>query len=257
MELKTYARTLWQRWPLLVLFALLAAVAAYSYSAKAPPTYRATAELSVTPSIVDYWTGEAVGRLLNNYSARLRSKAFAAEFAPALNATADDVAGKVHAVASTSDFRITIEVEDASPARAQAIANAAAARFVETIRQETAGRDKQDIYLDVMQPAERPSTPIGPRPKRDALGAALAGAVVGALVAFLLAFWDDTVQDAEEAATLFGVPVLGAIPRTSLTGVPYGLSRLWPFRSTRSLRPVHPAGPTGRRRVYKSPLAGI
>ncbi|HEV2121824.1 MAG TPA: Wzz/FepE/Etk N-terminal domain-containing protein [Chloroflexota bacterium] len=243
MELKTYARTLLRHWLLILLLAVIAGAAAYSYSARSTPLYRATAHLSVTPSEVDFFTGEAVQRLLNNYAARLRSKTFAAQYGAALMppATGDQLAGKVRAVAAPSDYRISIEVDDRDPVRAQQIANAAAYGFVERIRSETAGREKQAIYLEVLDQAEVPGAPLSPRPRRDAFGAALAGAIIGAAIAFLLEFWDDTLQTVDEATTLFGLPALGTIPGPQKTGVFHGISRRWPAR---------------RYRVHKSPLAG-
>src|SRR5215216_80226 len=161
MELRHYAQALVRRWPIVALFAVLAGGAAFTYSFGAQPTYRATAHLSVTPSVVDFFTGEAVQRLLNNYALRLRTQSFAAELAPRIGSgtRAEDVTGKVRAIAAPSEFRISIEVDDADAARAQRIANAAAYGFVEKIRAETAARekaDKQDVYVEVMEPAGLP-----------------------------------------------------------------------------------------------------
>jgi capsular polysaccharide biosynthesis protein len=227
MELRTYIRALLRRWPLILVFALLSAGVSYGYASRAPRLYRATAQLSVTPSIVDFFTGEAVQRLLNNYALRLRSRAFAAEFAPRVGPGVgpDDVTGKVRAVAAPTEFRIGIEVDDVDPARAQQIANAAAFSFVERIRAETAGREKQDIFVHVLEQAELPGAPFSPRPRRDALGAALAGVLLGAVLAILLETWDDTVRTGDEARSLYGRPVLASIPSTHPKGILHVFSR--------------------------------
>src|SRR5688500_7208428 len=222
MELRHYAHALLRRWPLIFLFAILAAGGAFAYSAQAPRVYRATAQLSVTPSIVDFFTGEAVQRLLNNYALRLRTHTFAAEFAPRANATADEVAGKVRAVAAPNEFRISIEVDDADALRAQRIANAAAFGFVEKLRSETAARekqDRQDVYVEVLEPAGLPAAPFSPRPRRDALGGALVGILLAGALALLLEAWDDSVRDADEAHQLLGLPVLAAIPSSRRNGI--------------------------------------
>ena len=222
MELRHYANALLRRWPLIVLFASLAAASAFAYSWQAPRVYRATAQLSVTPSIVDFFTGEAVQRLLNNYALRLRTHTFAAEFAPRAGATADEVAGKVRAVAAPSDFRISIEVDDADPARAQRIANAAAYGFVEKLRTETAVRekqDRQDVYVEVLEPAGLPAAPFSPRPRRDALGGALVGVLLAGALALVLEAWDDSVRDVDEAHRLLDLPVLAAIPSSQRNGL--------------------------------------
>lgn len=247
MEYTAYARTVLRRWPLVLGLMLLAGLTAYTYGARAPRVYRATAQLSVTPSVVEFFTGEAIQRLLSNYSLQLRSRIFAAEVAPRLQppATVDQVAGKVRAVAAPAEYRIAIEVDDGDPVRAQQIANAAAAAFVDRIRAENAGREKRDIAIDVLEWAEVPATPVSPRPRRDAFGAAILGAVIGIALAFVLEWWDDTFTTADEAAAALGMPLLGAIPgaptnRTIATGVLNG------FRRRR---------PAGRGRLHESTLA--
>jgi non-specific protein-tyrosine kinase len=224
MELRQYARALLRRWPLLVAFAVLAAVGAYGYSFRAPRLYRATAQLSVTPSVVDFFTGEAVQRLLNNYALRLRTQAFAAELAPRVGpgTRGEDVAGKVRAVAAPNEYRISIEVDDGDPARAQQIANAAAYGFIEKIRSETASRekpDRQDVFVEVMEPAGLPAAPFSPRPRRDALGGALVGALLAGVLALMFEAWDDSVKSVAETHALLGYRVLAAIPTTHRPGV--------------------------------------
>jgi receptor protein-tyrosine kinase len=224
MDYRTYARILGRRWLLILALAALAAAGAYAYSVRAPRIYRASAQLSVTPTSVDFFKGEAVQRLLNNYTWQLRSRDFAARIAPALQPpeTVDQVAGKIKAVAAPAEYRVAVEVDDADAHRAQRLANAAASGFVELIRGEVAGNDKWEVQVKVLDRAELPGSPISPRPRRDALGAALLGALLGVALSLLLEFWDDTVQDAGEAATLLGWPALGAIPafdRTTKAGV--------------------------------------
>lgn len=235
MEFRTYAAVLFRRWPLILALAALAAGGAYASSIRTPRVYRATAQLSVTPSIVDFFTGEAVQRLLPNYAQRLRSEAFSEQIAAHLRPTLapNEVAGKVRAVASPAEYRIAIEVEDADPARARQIANAAAAGFVDKIGQETAGKDRQDIAVVVLEEARLPFVPIRPRPRRDALGAAILGALVGVALAFLLEYGDNTVKTADAAAALLALPVLGAIPGDDRKGVIHGHRPRWPARRSR------------------------
>jgi len=230
MELRQYARILVRRLPIIMLLAAFGAGSAYAFAAGSPRLYRATAHLSVTPSTIDFFTGEAVQRLMNNYALRLRSNAFAAEFAPrvSLAARGDDVNGKVRAVAAPQEYRISVEVDDPDPARAQQIANAAAYGFVEKIRSESKSRsnqEKQDIYLEVFEPAGVPGAPFSPRPRRDALGGALIGAIIAGALVLLLEALDDTVKSAAEAQGLLGLQLLGSIPNSKRTGVLNGVIR--------------------------------
>lgn len=215
MEFRSYVRVLRRRWLVIAICAVLAAGTAYAYAAPAPRIYRATAHLSVTPSVVDFFTGEAVQRLLNNYALQLRSRAFASDVARWLPASAGNVAGKIRAVAAPAEYRIGIEVDDTDPQVAQMIANAAADAFVARIRADIAGKERHDIAIDILDHAEVPGSPVSPRPKRDALGAGIAGAMIGAAAALLLEFLDDTIKTADEAASLLGLPVLGTLPRVT------------------------------------------
>jgi capsular polysaccharide biosynthesis protein len=267
VELRTYARILLRRWWLPVAFALVAAVVGYGVSAQAAPTFRATSQLSILPSIVDYFTGEAVQRLLNNYSLQLKSRAFAGLAAQRLPTPgrAEDVVGKIKAVAAPAEYRIAIEVDDADPSRARDLANAAATAFVEKIRAENAGREKRDIEVQILDLAEMPGAPISPRPRRNAAGAGILGAGLGIAAAFLLEYVDYHRPQRRSGAP--GAP-----------GAPGGTgSRRDPLRRRRALsaRPsppelVAPAGaregvfPYGLRSrrsadrgdVHQTPLAG-
>jgi uncharacterized protein involved in exopolysaccharide biosynthesis len=235
MELRAYARVLLRRWWLPLLFAALASGGAYVASSRATPTYRATAQLSVTPSIVDYFTGEAVQRLLNNYSLQLKSRGFAAlvaeqlgtagappagptgnggAYSPPLAGGSPALQGKIKAVASPSEYRIAIEVDDADPGRAQAIANAAAQAFVEKMQAENAGREKHDVEVQVLDLAERPGAPVSPSPKRTAAGAGLLGAALGVGAVFLLEYLDDHGPLRRPGARLAGRSRAGSAGRS-------------------------------------------
>lgn len=106
MEFSAYARIVLQRWRLIIALILLATVTAYVTNAQGPVAYRATASLSVTPSIVEYWTGQAVERLLNNYALQIRSRPFASIVAKAAGLPEDALTGRIRAVAAplNSDF---------------------------------------------------------------------------------------------------------------------------------------------------------
>jgi receptor protein-tyrosine kinase len=242
MDLRTYLGILARRWPLIVGLAALAGATAYLSAVRAPRVYRATAQLSVTPTSIDFFKGEAVQRLLNNYTWQLRSRDFAARIAPAVQppAAPEALAGKIKAVAAPSEYRIAIEVDDPDPARAQAIANAAAVGFVDLILAEVAGNEKWEVQVKVLDRAELPAAPVSPRPKRDAAGAGILGALLGIGLALLLEFWDDRIKDADEAGSLLAWPVLGVIPRVQgATARPRWLPRPQPQPRA---SPLPPAG---------------
>ena len=212
VEFSAYARIVLQRWRLIIALILLATVTAYVTNAQGPVAYRATASLSVTPSIVEYWTGQAVERLLNNYALQIRSRPFASIVAKAAGLPEDALTGRIRAVAAPAEFRLSLEVDDADPELASTIVNLAANAFVAKIRAEISGRERQDIRLEVLEPALRPDSPVSPRPGRAGLGGAIAGALLGAGLAVVLTFWDGRIYTAGDAERSWNAPVLGAIP---------------------------------------------
>lgn len=65
----------------------------------------------------------------------------------------------------------------------------------------------------VIQPATAPGSPSSPRPKRDAILAAMAALVLGAIVVYLLARYGDRYGSAEDAARDLDLPLLVELPR--------------------------------------------
>lgn len=212
MELAAYARIVLDRWRTIVALICIAAAVAYGTSLQTPLTYRATASLSVTPSIVEYWTGQAVERLLNNYALQIRSRPFAATVARDAGLPPGTLDGRLRAVAAPTEFRVSIEIDDADAEESARLANLAGAAFVAKIRSEIAGKERQDIRLEVLEPAMRPDAPVSPRPGRAAAGGAFAGAIIGAALAALATVWEGRLHTLSEASRTWGVPVLGAIP---------------------------------------------
>ena len=212
MELAAYARIVRDRFRTLAALVLVAGAVAYGTSVQSPVTYRATASLSVTPSIVEYWTGQAVERLLNNYALQIRSRPFAATVARDAGLPVGALDGRLRAVAAPTEFRVSIEIDDADAEESARLVNLAGAAFVTKIRSEIAGKERQDIRLEVLEPATKPDAPISPRPGRAAAGGALAGAIIGAALAGLATVWEGRLHTPSEAARAWGVPVIGTIP---------------------------------------------
>lgn len=212
MELAAYARIVRDFWKNIAALVLVAGAVAYGTSVQSPVTYRATASLSVTPSIVEYWTGQAVERLLNNYALQIRSRPFAATVARDAGLPVGALDGRLRAVAAPTEFRVSIEIDDADAEESARLVNLAGAAFVTKIRSEIAGKERQDIRLEVLEPATKPDAPISPRPGRAAAGGALAGAIIGAALAGLATVWEGRLHTPSEAARAWGVPVIGTIP---------------------------------------------
>jgi polysaccharide biosynthesis transport protein len=149
---------------------------------------------------------------------------------------------------------LTIRAEDPDPRRAAAVANAvasalveirverASARFDTTISQleqqlagvppsDTRGRrdlsgqiervrtlrDSQRYGAQVVQSATVPSTPVSPRPLRNAALALVVSLLFAIGLAFVLDRLDRRVRDPEDLATLAGTPLLGEVPSAAFS----------------------------------------
>lgn len=66
--------------------------------------------------------------------------------------------------------------------------------------------------VSIVEPAERPSDPVEPRPARNALFAGLAGLLLGLAAVFVVEYFDTSVTSAADLARITPVPVLAAVP---------------------------------------------
>jgi capsular exopolysaccharide synthesis family protein len=67
---------------------------------------------------------------------------------------------------------------------------------------------------ELVQPAELPTSPSSPKPKRNAALGAIVGLLLGIGLAFLLERLNRRIRDPEEAQEAYGVPVLATIPES-------------------------------------------
>jgi polysaccharide biosynthesis transport protein len=65
---------------------------------------------------------------------------------------------------------------------------------------------------ELVQPAEAPSSPSSPKPRKDALLGAVVGLLFGLALSFLLERLNRRLRDPEEAEEVLGLPILGTIP---------------------------------------------
>lgn len=70
-------------------------------------------------------------------------------------------------------------------------------------------------YLTIIEPAIRPTKPVGPQTEMNTLMAAALGLILAVAGAFFLEYLDDTVKTAEDAWRVLDLPTLGAIARIS------------------------------------------
>lgn len=127
---------------------------------------------------------------------------------------AGNVAGKLRSSVESGTYLIDITARDAHPARAQAIANAAANALTSAVQELQQSRPSSDrITLVILDQAQLPGRAVSPKPKQDvALGLAL-GVVVGLLVVGLQEALDRTVRSTDQASGSVPAPLLAVVPR--------------------------------------------
>jgi succinoglycan biosynthesis transport protein ExoP len=134
--------------------------------------------------------------------------------------TAQDLASRVTAASLDDTVLLTVTVQDPSPRRASAIANAIAIEFPLLVnRIETpAGQTRSPVKLSVTRPAVPAGEPDSPKPELYLLVGNILGFVLGALAAALRQALDRTIRSAEQAGALADAPLLGAISESRELG---------------------------------------
>jgi len=72
--------------------------------------------------------------------------------------------------------------------------------------------------IEVVDPALKPTVPVKPKKKRNALLGLISGLVIGCVFAFILEYADKTIKTEDEAKQLLNLPILGTIPQPGAQG---------------------------------------
>ena len=110
---------------------------------------------------------------------------------------------------------VNVSYKDPDPRRAQLIANTIGQVLSEKISEVSLGASA--ITARVWEPATLPQSPVSPDPKRNVITALALGIILGVVLAFLLEYVGDRWSSKEEVEEVSRVPVLGAIPRFTIS----------------------------------------
>lgn len=233
MELRYYLAIVRRRWPLVIGLPLLVALLSGAAAFNQPQRYSLTARLLVTqtplarvatdadnPDLNSVGNWQASEYLLDDLPQVLSSAAFATDVSALLAAQGYTISpGTVQGaiVGTTTHRSLDIDVTTDRPEDAVAIARGAAEALKANglaYWNRVSPDDGPGLQVAVLTLPES-ATPLNSRRRAltdVALRTALALATAVGL-AFLLHSLDRTVQNREQAESLLGAPVLGAIPR--------------------------------------------
>ena len=206
---------LWRRKWIVVLTFLVFAVGTAIVSKTLTKIYSTSSTLLVVPS---QQTGtfdaiQASQVIARTYGNIIASDNIAQQVATRLGGglTKDEVHGETsfEVVADTQLLKTT--VEDPSPTRARAIANAYASEFIAYAQTHLGTTTKATVALADAAPL--PDSPVKPKPTLYTLLAGLLGLGFGVALAFLRERLDFRLRSPEEIESRFEMPVLGRVPR--------------------------------------------
>jgi capsular exopolysaccharide synthesis family protein len=153
-------------------------------------------------------------QLLKSYASIATSRSAASQIRDRLGLTdsVDAIRGSLSATPEPETLLISLSATASDPARAVAIANAAAAVLIESVRQLERGKTAK-IDPRVVDAAVASAAPVRPRPGVNMAIGLLVGAVTGAALALLLESLDRAIKTATQAEGGFRSPLLAVIPR--------------------------------------------
>ncbi|MCV2491118.1 polysaccharide biosynthesis tyrosine autokinase [Geodermatophilus sp. YIM 151500] len=208
-------------WWLAVIGLLVGGLAALVVSLLMTPLYTAKTQLFV--STTDSSTTSAVFQgsqfsqeRVTSYVQLLQGEELAARVADQLDLAVSParLAGQVDVTTVPQTVLIDVRVTDASPQRAQQIAEAIGQQFPFLVSElETTTTAESPVRVSVVRGPELPTAPSSPRTVLNVVIGALVAGLVGAAAAIARAHLDRSVKKPEEAAEVAGAPVIGLVLR--------------------------------------------
>lgn len=189
-EYKPFLKIILRNWWLLLLTAVTAAIAAFYITAALPAQYRSSTRLIISPNL-DVVDGSSDllrsldtldrATIVSTYAEILASAEIRNRAREAMQLPPGALEGyTVNAVRLPEANVLEISVTGDDRGRVQALAEAVANAGIPYIE------ETYPVYnLSLLEPATAPSSPISPKPERNAAVAFVLGAAVGALLALI------------------------------------------------------------------------
>jgi receptor protein-tyrosine kinase len=185
------------------------------------PLYEASTRLFVSTtsggSVDAIYTGNRFSQeRVGSYTELLMGKTLAERTIAKLgiDMSAKDLEERVTASAKPDSVLINVAVVDASPTRANDLANALSDEFVVMVHElETPENGATpDARVVVEQRASIPDEPVSPKPMRNVAGGLAVGLLLGIGLAFLQDRLDNSIKDRQALEDTTGVGLVGSIP---------------------------------------------
>ncbi|CAN5246634.1 YveK family protein [soil metagenome] len=233
MELRRYFAVLSQRW-LLIAVTVAAAVAAGYLATPKDLVYTARSTIVVGPRQFSTDPGSSdlsgdatfgLERLTKTYAVLIDSDPIARDAVEraGVDRSPDGVVAATTAVALSGTQLLVIEVADAEPSVARALANGIAEAFVAKVESFEAGAPATEgtvpeLPVYIFEQAKMPTVPVGTNLESNLVVAGLFGLLAAVGLAVLLEYLDITIKSVEDAEHRLELPVLGAIPLLAQSG---------------------------------------
>ena len=218
LRLQDYTGVIRRRYWIVLVLAFVAVLTAYLYSSRQQPVYQAGVSVLVTPNVIDYWTIQAVERLLNTYVERVRTGEVAQRVVDRkeLDVSPGNVLSGLRMVIVPASYKVLIQAESSSAQQAILIANGFAEELEQLAQSEQSSGPGGDIFLraKVLDRASS-AAQVGPRLRFNVAVALVLGAIAGIVLALATEFLDARVRLRQEAELLLGVPTVACIPPVS------------------------------------------
>lgn len=222
MELQEYLK-IWRRsWVLIIALILVTTSASAVWTLRQTPIYKSTSQLyvSVDSGGVSLDSAEkftsAVRKAVNSYQEIIGSPIV-------MDVVSEELGGKlspsqlearVSASSSDNNFLMDVSAKDADPELAAQIANITSRVFANVVTNQlerSSGAASARLQVSVVRPAQVPSAPISPNPKRNLGFGFMLGLVIGLGGSVLQTVLDTRIRSREDVADITSDPVLGRI----------------------------------------------
>ncbi len=219
MNIQELMRIVRRRGWILVAATLLTALAAWGVSLLQKDLYSATAFVSTVPARPDMGLGMTAKDLLRNFAENIKTPENAQRVIERaqLDMNPYDLLGNLQVEPDSSTFTIKIEARNADPEVAKLMALTMADEFVEERTQYYAQLDKSDRIEVKIRSRAIPYAQIQPKPLLNAIAGAMLGLLLGVALVFALTWMEtDYLRTPAAVERTLGVPVLGAVPASSV-----------------------------------------